>query len=168
MNKVFKQNPNLEKYFATSDGENFYNENDAKNYAKNLKDKTVKTVLNENFIEVEGSEELSDEGNEMAAFEADQKLAEEKKAQEEADQKLEADKKAQEEADQKLAEEKKAQEEADQKLTDGVKTPVVDLAIMTKKQLLAYALEQKLTIANPKATNPVLVTEITNQLNSQK
>ncbi len=155
MNDVFKQNPKLEKYYGSSDGEAFYNENDAKNYAKKLEDKTVSIVLNENFIEVEGTEELSHEDNEMAAFEADQKLVEEKKAQEEADQKLEADKKLQDEANKNIADTAK-------------KTLEVDLATMTKQQLLMYAQEQKLTIANPKATNPCLIEEISKQLNSQK
>ncbi|MGE4345936.1 MAG: hypothetical protein AB7D46_00835 [Flavobacteriaceae bacterium] len=45
MDKVFKDNPKLDVYFKTSDGEAFYNENDAKNYAKKLKDKKVQRVV---------------------------------------------------------------------------------------------------------------------------
>ena len=44
MNKVFKKHPNLSKYYETSDGTPFFRDHDAKNHAKSLKDKTVKTV----------------------------------------------------------------------------------------------------------------------------
>lgn len=45
MDTVFEQNPNIDVYFKTSDGESFYNENDAKNYAKKLKDKKVQRIV---------------------------------------------------------------------------------------------------------------------------
>ncbi len=148
-NEVFEQNPNLEKYYGTSDGEAFYNENDAKNYAKNLDDKAVEMVLNENFKEVNDLQDVSEDEKEMAEFEAAEKAAADKKAQEEleAAEKLEADKKGQETEE---------------------KPVVIDLSKMSKAKLLAYAEEQKLTIADPTATNAVLVEEITKQLNSQK
>jgi hypothetical protein len=82
MNDVFKQNPKLEKYYSTSDGEAFYNENDAKNHAKSLDEKTVETVYNDDFLEANDIEDLSDDKNEMAEFEAAEKLAADKKAQE--------------------------------------------------------------------------------------
>ncbi len=44
MDNVFEQHPKLDAYFKASDGEAFYNENDAKNYAKKLKDKKVQRV----------------------------------------------------------------------------------------------------------------------------
>lgn len=44
MDRVFKENPELKVCYKTSDGECFYTENDAKNYAKSLKDKKVQTV----------------------------------------------------------------------------------------------------------------------------
>lgn len=162
MNDVFKQHPDLEKYYTTSDGESFYNENDAKNYAKTLKVKTVETVFNENFLEVIDTEDLTDEQIEMAKFEADQKAQEEIEAAE----KIEADKKAQEEieAAEKIEADKKAQEE----IEAAEKADLIDLSKMTKAELLAYANEQKLIIVDPKATNAVLVEEIANQLNSQK
>ncbi|WP_395049404.1 hypothetical protein [Flavobacterium sp.] len=86
MKKVFEQNPTLEKYYGTTDGEAFYNENDAKNHAKKLEVKTVETVYNEKFLEVVDAEELSDSEKEMAEFEAaekakaDQEAADEKEA----------------------------------------------------------------------------------------
>jgi hypothetical protein len=73
MNDVFKQNPKLEKYYGTSDGEAFYNENDAKNHAKNLDVKTVETVFNELFLEVIKDEELSEEEKEALRLEAEEK-----------------------------------------------------------------------------------------------
>ena len=69
MNQVFEQNPKLEKYYGTSDGEAFYNENDAKNHAKNLEDKTVETVFNTQFLEVNDTEELTEEELAMQEFE---------------------------------------------------------------------------------------------------
>ncbi|MBF2708778.1 hypothetical protein [Flavobacterium soyangense] len=71
--EIFEQNPSLEKVFVTSDGQAFYNENDANNYAKNLELKTVETVYNENLLEVIGEEDLSDSDKEMAEFEAAEK-----------------------------------------------------------------------------------------------
>lgn len=41
---VFKQNPKLESYFQTSDGNNFFKDFDAKNHAKSLKNKAIKEV----------------------------------------------------------------------------------------------------------------------------
>ena len=82
MNDVFKQNKNLEKYYSTSDGEAFYNENDAKNYAKNLDIKTVETVVNEDFLEVEDFQDVSLEQKELLEFEAAEKLEADKKIQE--------------------------------------------------------------------------------------
>lgn len=73
MKEVFEQNPNLEKVYATSDGECFYNDNDAKNHAKKLDVKTVEIVYNENILEVIDEEELTDADKEMAEFEAAEK-----------------------------------------------------------------------------------------------
>jgi hypothetical protein len=73
--------------YCTSDGTPFYQENDAKNHAKTLKDKSVETVYNENLLEVIDDEELSDSDKEMAEFEAaekakaDQEAADEKEAE---------------------------------------------------------------------------------------
>ena len=69
MKDVFENNPKLEKCFVTSDGQAFYQEGDAKNYAKSLEDKSVEVVLNPNLIDVNYAEELSDLDKEMSAFE---------------------------------------------------------------------------------------------------
>jgi len=76
MKEVFEQNPDLEKVYATSDGECFYNENDAKNHAKKLEVKTVETVYNEKFLEVTDEEELTGVDKEVAEFEAAEKAKE--------------------------------------------------------------------------------------------
>ncbi len=47
--EIFNTNPTLEKCFKTSDGEHFYNESDAKNYAKSLQDKHVEKLINPEF-----------------------------------------------------------------------------------------------------------------------
>ncbi|KIA86584.1 hypothetical protein [Flavobacterium sp. AED] len=43
----------MSKYFKTSDGQNFYQENDAKNHAKTLEDKTVTPPSDEAIAEME-------------------------------------------------------------------------------------------------------------------
>lgn len=78
MSDVFKNNPKLEKYYGTSDGESFYNENDAKNHAKNLEVKTVETVFNELFLEVIKDEELSEDDKAALQLEAEEKATEAK------------------------------------------------------------------------------------------
>jgi hypothetical protein len=50
--KIFETNPNLKEVHMTSDGEAFYNDNDAKMHAKTLKDKTVELVVNPSLIDV--------------------------------------------------------------------------------------------------------------------
>ncbi len=67
---VFKQNPKLEKYYSTSDGEAFYNDNDAKNHAKTLEVKTVETVFNPEFLEVIDEQMISEDEKALAEFEA--------------------------------------------------------------------------------------------------
>jgi len=42
--KIFKQYPDLDKYFVTSDGTKFFTKTTADNHAKTLKNKAVKTV----------------------------------------------------------------------------------------------------------------------------
>lgn len=44
MDNTFKNHPDLQEYFETSDGTQFYKEDVAKNHAKSLEDKTVKKV----------------------------------------------------------------------------------------------------------------------------
>jgi len=58
---IFENHPNLEKCFSTSDGEHFYNENDAKNHAKSLEDKTVEPVYNAAFLADATISNLSEE-----------------------------------------------------------------------------------------------------------
>lgn len=71
--EIFETNPNLEKVHVTSDNTPFYQENDAKNHAKSLKDKTVETVYNPKTLDVVESEELTGEDLEIAEFEAAEK-----------------------------------------------------------------------------------------------
>jgi len=78
MQKIFKSHPNLEKAYITSDGTPFYQESDAKNHAKTLKDKSVEPIYNEKELQVVGEQELSAEDKEMAEFEAAEKEAEAK------------------------------------------------------------------------------------------
>ncbi|MEY4903234.1 MAG: hypothetical protein RLZZ292_1049 [Bacteroidota bacterium] len=70
---IFKTNPNLEKVFVTSDNEYFYQENDAKNHAKSLKDKSVETVYNAKTFEAIDDFESSEDDKELAEFEAAEK-----------------------------------------------------------------------------------------------
>ena len=44
--EIFKNNPNLQEAFVTSDGNPFYSKNAAENHAKTLEDKTVKHLEN--------------------------------------------------------------------------------------------------------------------------
>ena len=60
--EIFETNPNLKEVHITSDGQAFYNDNDAKMHAKTLEDKKVELVLNPSFlsdIEVIDEEDLS-------------------------------------------------------------------------------------------------------------
>ena len=56
---TFKENPNLQEYFETSDGTAFYKEDHAKDHARNLEDKTVKTVTKDQEDEPENSRETA-------------------------------------------------------------------------------------------------------------
>lgn len=61
MEEIFTYNPNLEVVFATSDNQVFYNESDAKNYAKSLENTKVEKLENPNLhleIEVNFEEEV--------------------------------------------------------------------------------------------------------------
>ncbi len=51
MEEIFTYNPTLEVVFVTSDEQFFYNENDAKAYAKSLKDKAIIELKNPNLHE---------------------------------------------------------------------------------------------------------------------
>jgi len=50
--EIYDSNPDLKEVHMTSDGEPFYNANDAKMHAKSLKDKLVEIVVNPLQIEV--------------------------------------------------------------------------------------------------------------------
>ena len=76
---IFENHPNLEKCFSTSDGEHFYNENDAKNHAKSLEDKTVEPVYNGAFLADTTISELAEEDLEAKAFAESEKMAKELK-----------------------------------------------------------------------------------------
>ena len=55
MDPIFKSNPNLKKFYRTSDGTAFYNENLASNHAKTLADKVVQCI--EKITQEEGAVE---------------------------------------------------------------------------------------------------------------
>jgi hypothetical protein len=57
---IFETNPNLKEVHMTSDGEAFYNDNDAKMHAKSLEDKTVELVVNPSQLEVITDEDDED------------------------------------------------------------------------------------------------------------
>ncbi|MCC2590357.1 hypothetical protein [Chryseobacterium sp. MFBS3-17] len=60
MDSLFKEKPELMEYFQTSDKQNFYNENLARNHARSLKDQTVERVVRPaaEVAEAEGTTEL--------------------------------------------------------------------------------------------------------------
>lgn len=74
---IFENHPNLEKCFSTSDGEHFYNENDAKNHAKSLEDKVVEPVYNPTFLGDASSNDVADEDLKAKAFKESEKMAQE-------------------------------------------------------------------------------------------
>ena len=58
-NEIFKANPQLDCYFETTDGECFFTDNAAKDHAKSLADKTVKTHHKSDYVEpIEEVEEV--------------------------------------------------------------------------------------------------------------
>lgn len=59
--KIFESNPTLKEVHLTSDGEAFYNDNDAKMHAKTLKDKLVELVVNPLSLEVITEDVYTDE-----------------------------------------------------------------------------------------------------------
>lgn len=65
--EIFKTNPNLEKCFKTSDGEHFYNETDAKNYAKSLENKHVEKLVNPEFVKGEELDMNEKKAEQMAS-----------------------------------------------------------------------------------------------------
>ena len=80
MHEIFKTHPDLEKVFVTSDNEPFYQENDAKNHGKTLKDTKVETIFNPKTLNVESAEVLTKDDQEMAEFLAQEKANEVKAA----------------------------------------------------------------------------------------
>ena len=50
-NEIFKANPQLDCYFETTDGECFFTDNAAKDHAKSLTEKTVKTHHKSDYVE---------------------------------------------------------------------------------------------------------------------
>lgn len=70
--KIFESNPNLKEVHMTSDGQCFYNDNDAKMHAKTLEDKAVELVMNPTFlidIEVVDEEKLDGGSGDAPALE---------------------------------------------------------------------------------------------------
>ena len=70
--EIFKSNPNLKEVHMTSDGQCFYNDNDAKMHAKTLEDKAVELVMNPTFlidVEVVDEEKLDGGSSDAPALE---------------------------------------------------------------------------------------------------
>lgn len=70
MNEIFKNHPELEKYYETSDGTAFYNESNARNHARTLEDKTVKAVNRETEKKEPVKKEQKDKGEKPSPFAA--------------------------------------------------------------------------------------------------
>ncbi|AOW08743.1 hypothetical protein [Flavobacterium gilvum] len=71
--EIFETNPNLKQVHLTSDGQAFYNDNDAKMHAKTLEDKNVELVINPSLIDtiaedVDGDDEPKEEINKTIPF----------------------------------------------------------------------------------------------------
>ena len=81
IDQIFKAHPEAKCYFKTSDGFEFFKQNDANNHAKTLTDKKVLEVKNPSFIEV-ASETVSN---------SEKTVSDEEKAQAEADAKANAE-----------------------------------------------------------------------------
>lgn len=139
--EIFKTNPHLKQVHMTSDGEAFYNDNDARMHAKSLKDKTVECVLNPEFVS-----DVTEEVDEEAAADMEVVTEQEETHEEETEQ------------------EETQEEETEQEKTQEEEMVVVKLHELSKKELLDFAEKNNLKIANTRATNDVLVKEIYDQL----
>lgn len=56
MQFIFKQHPNVEEFYVTSDDQAFFNASDAKNHAKTLENKEVDTIKRRDVLKVESTE----------------------------------------------------------------------------------------------------------------
>lgn len=61
--QLFKENPSLDSYFETSDGNKFYKEHDAKAYAKKLKDRKVTEVGRDSLPSLDTDNDLETDLN---------------------------------------------------------------------------------------------------------
>jgi hypothetical protein len=135
------------KHFKTSDGQEFYQEHDAKNHAKTLKDKTVTPPsINVNDIEVEAEvvTDLTDEGS------TDKGSTDEDSTDEGSTDEGSTDEGSTDEGS------------TDEDSTDEAPKQIA-LSKMTKAQLVAYAVDNALTV-DETATNAVIVESIAAQL----
>lgn len=82
MEEVFKENPQLKRVYVTTDGTPFYQENDARNHAKSLEDKTVEEVLNPAMLDVVEEEEETEVETPAEETPAEETPAEETPAEE--------------------------------------------------------------------------------------
>lgn len=60
-NEIFTDKPDLQEYFETSDGTQFYKEDLARNHGRTLEDKTVKNVSRNDVSETESAKETAKE-----------------------------------------------------------------------------------------------------------
>lgn len=63
---IFERHPNLQRVYQTADGTNFYEEGDARNHARSLKNKEVKTVERGS----ESKKKSSDKESKISAFQS--------------------------------------------------------------------------------------------------
>jgi hypothetical protein len=73
--KIFETNPNLKEVHMTSDGESFYNDNDAKLHAKSLKDKSVELVANPSLLEVITEDEDAEDEQQIGEGSGEENIA---------------------------------------------------------------------------------------------
>lgn len=173
--EIFKTNPNLKEVHMTSDGQAFYNDNDAKMHAKSLEDKKVELVLNPDHIEVVAEEVeeidqlvsakmklISDEGNgeeneeiKANADGTENVLTEESKESTSTSTEVQT----------ASTEVEETSTEVEARIT--AEAPKTDLSRMNKTELLAFAELQGLTYVK-EWTNKVMVEEFTKQLEAKK
>lgn len=130
----------MSKYFTTSDGQEFYQEHDAKNHAKTLENKSVAPpsigdeaeAIKVIGAKIETGEDLTDEGSDEGSDEVPKDEAPKDETPKDEAPKDEAPKE-------------------------------IKLSKMTKAQLVAFALDNALTI-DETATNAVIVESIEVQL----
>jgi hypothetical protein len=154
--EIFKTNPNLKEVHMTSDGQAFYNDNDAKMHAKSLEDKKVELVLNPDHIEVVAEE--VEETEETEETKATLEVVTEETASTEVEE-------TSTEVQTASTEDETASTEVES--SKDAEAPKVNLSRMDKAQLIAFAKENTLEL-DETLTNPKMVEVLTKQLEARK